>query len=261
MISSDIIGFVRCIIVDDVIIVVIVVAVVTVAVIVLLHVAVVVGRYTHPEGRGGFASVEHGKQFREAAYKLAGLNQPAPWQLGGAPHTITLMSAVTGEMVRASDFHFLLHNCASPILYCAIHDAESFSVHTKLSHVNWKVLAVNRGVTPVAKANQKVTLTSRSATWHVISLAEIDFILCSTPYPVVFPAVERGRNRFQQSQMLFANVHQQGMLIACPQCVQQTTVCLCLTHWHWVARHSYKLQMRGPWCNAALLALHAGSES
>ena len=44
--------------------------------------------------------MEHGKQFREAAYKLAGLAQPAPWRLGGAPNTITLMSAVTGEMVH-----------------------------------------------------------------------------------------------------------------------------------------------------------------
>ena len=57
-------------------------------------------RYTHPAGRGGFASVEHGQQFREAAYKEAHLSQPAPWQLGGAPRTITLLSAVTGEMVR-----------------------------------------------------------------------------------------------------------------------------------------------------------------
>ena len=57
-------------------------------------------RYTHPAGRGGFASVEHGQQFREAAYKEAHLSQPAPWKLGGAPRTITLLSAVTGEMVR-----------------------------------------------------------------------------------------------------------------------------------------------------------------
>ena len=56
-------------------------------------------RYTHPEGRGGFASVKHGQQFREAAYGEAGLTRPSPWGLGGAPRTITLLSAVVGEMV------------------------------------------------------------------------------------------------------------------------------------------------------------------
>ena len=58
-------------------------------------------RYTHPAGRGGFASVEHGQQFREAAYREAELKMPQPWKLGGAPRTITLLSAVTGEMVFA----------------------------------------------------------------------------------------------------------------------------------------------------------------
>lgn len=56
-------------------------------------------RYTHPAGRGGFASVDHGQQFREAAYREAGLTRPSPWVLGGAPRTITLLSAVVGEMV------------------------------------------------------------------------------------------------------------------------------------------------------------------
>ncbi|KAL3143022.1 hypothetical protein ABBQ38_003301 [Trebouxia sp. C0009 RCD-2024] len=60
-------------------------------------------RYTHPKGRGGFASVEHGQQFREAAYKEAGLTRPSPWALGGAPRTITLLSAVLGEMVMNRD--------------------------------------------------------------------------------------------------------------------------------------------------------------
>lgn len=57
-------------------------------------------RYTHPAGRGGFASVDHGQHFREAAYREAGLTKPSPWALGGAPRTITLLSAVVGEMVR-----------------------------------------------------------------------------------------------------------------------------------------------------------------
>lgn len=56
-------------------------------------------RYTHPTGRGGFASIHHGQQFRDAAYKEAGLEKPSPWALGGAPRTITLLSAVVGEMV------------------------------------------------------------------------------------------------------------------------------------------------------------------
>ena len=43
--------------------------------------------------------MEHGQQFRQAAYKEAGLTRPAPWALGGAPRTITLLSAVVGEMV------------------------------------------------------------------------------------------------------------------------------------------------------------------
>ncbi|DBB16714.1 TPA: hypothetical protein ACH3X3_014959 [Trebouxia sp. C0006] len=67
------------------------------------NVIIVNDRYAHPAGRGGFASVEHGQQFREAAYKEAHLSQPAPWQLGGAPRTITLLSAVTGEMVVNRD--------------------------------------------------------------------------------------------------------------------------------------------------------------
>ncbi|DBA71209.1 TPA: hypothetical protein ACH3X2_011604 [Trebouxia sp. C0005] len=67
------------------------------------NVIIVNDRYTHPAGRGGFASVEHGQQFREAAYKEAHLSRPAPWQLGGAPRTITLLSAVTGEMVVNRD--------------------------------------------------------------------------------------------------------------------------------------------------------------
>ena len=66
-------------------------------------------RYTHPQGRGGFASVDHGQKFREAAYKEAGLAQPSPWKLGGAPRTITLLSAVTGEMVG------LLFCCSSVV--------------------------------------------------------------------------------------------------------------------------------------------------
>ena len=65
------------------------------------HLSLLTGccRYTHPEGRGGFASVGHGQQFREAAYREAGLTKPSSWALGGAPRTITLLSAVVGEMV------------------------------------------------------------------------------------------------------------------------------------------------------------------
>lgn len=43
--------------------------------------------------------MKHGQQFREAAYREAGLTRPSPWALGGAPRTITLLSAVVGEMV------------------------------------------------------------------------------------------------------------------------------------------------------------------
>lgn len=67
------------------------------------NVLIVNDRYTHPAGHGGFASVEHGQQFREAAYREAGLKMPQPWKLGGAPRTITLLSAVTGEMVVNRD--------------------------------------------------------------------------------------------------------------------------------------------------------------
>lgn len=67
------------------------------------NVIIVNDRYTHPAGRGGFAAVEHGQQFREDAYQEAHLSQPAPWKLGGAPRTITLLSAVTGETVVNRD--------------------------------------------------------------------------------------------------------------------------------------------------------------
>lgn len=70
-------------------------------------------RYTHPEGRGGFASVDHGQQFREAAYKEAGLTRPSPWALGGAPRTITLLSAVLGEMVGLLWKFLLMRNLNS----------------------------------------------------------------------------------------------------------------------------------------------------
>lgn len=97
-------------------------------------------RYTHPLGRGGFATVEHGQQFREAAYQEAHLKQPAPWQLGGAPRTITLLSAVTGEMVcmplrlaPASDCHQLAcQSLSAPAPFIAF----SCSV-VSISYLTW----------------------------------------------------------------------------------------------------------------------------
>ena len=44
-----------------------------------------------------------GRAFREAAYKAAGVKRPEPWALGGAPRTITLLSAVGAEPVANQD--------------------------------------------------------------------------------------------------------------------------------------------------------------
>lgn len=60
-------------------------------------------RYTHPEKRGGFHSVEHGQAFRAAAYRLANITQPPDWTTRPAPRTITLVSAVAGEVVANRD--------------------------------------------------------------------------------------------------------------------------------------------------------------
>ena len=60
-------------------------------------------RYTHPEKRGGFHSVEHGQAFRAAAYRLANISQPLDWHTRPAPRTITLVSAVAGEVVANRD--------------------------------------------------------------------------------------------------------------------------------------------------------------
>ncbi|KAK9806815.1 hypothetical protein WJX72_003692 [[Myrmecia] bisecta] len=57
-------------------------------------------RYVHEHGKGGFASTELGQRFRERAYAASGVQQPQPWQLGGAPRTITLLTAVGGEQVE-----------------------------------------------------------------------------------------------------------------------------------------------------------------
>ena len=60
-------------------------------------------RYVHPEGLGGFSSPQVGQAFREAAYKAAGVKLPGVWALGGAPRTITLLSAVGAEPVSNQD--------------------------------------------------------------------------------------------------------------------------------------------------------------
>ena len=60
-------------------------------------------RYTHREKRGAFHSVEHGQAFRAAAYRLANISQPPDWHTRPAPRTITLVSAVAGEVVANRD--------------------------------------------------------------------------------------------------------------------------------------------------------------
>ena len=57
----------------------------------------------HPEGRGGFSSPAIGQGFRAAAYEAAGVTPQASWALGGAPRTITLLTAVGAEPVSNQD--------------------------------------------------------------------------------------------------------------------------------------------------------------
>lgn len=56
----------------------------------------------HPKGVSAFRSVEEGRAFRDRAYEQYGIVKPQPWALGGAPRTITLLSAVGGEEVSRS---------------------------------------------------------------------------------------------------------------------------------------------------------------
>ncbi|BDA48143.1 hypothetical protein COCOBI_11-4020 [Coccomyxa sp. Obi] len=53
-------------------------------------------RYGREDGRNGFAEAEFGREFREAAFRLHGLQPPTE---GILPRTITLLSAVQGEEV------------------------------------------------------------------------------------------------------------------------------------------------------------------
>ena len=54
-------------------------------------------RYAREDGRNGFAEAEFGWEFREAAFRLHGLQPPE----GILPRSITLLSAVQGEEVRS----------------------------------------------------------------------------------------------------------------------------------------------------------------
>lgn len=63
-----------------------------------------VNRYGRDDGRNGFAENEFGREFREAAFRLHGLQPPTGSTL---PRTITLLSAVQGEEVGGLMLKFL----------------------------------------------------------------------------------------------------------------------------------------------------------
>lgn len=95
-------------------------------------------RYGREDGRNGFAEADFGREFREAAFRMHGLQPPSE---GNLPRTITLLSAVQGEEVGSlmllslkhfQKAYFGKHLCSHPSM---MHVA--FSCLTK--HVAWPV--------------------------------------------------------------------------------------------------------------------------
>ena len=63
-------------------------------------------RHARKDGRNGFASPELAGRFRAAAFASHGLRQPG--LAGGAPKTVTLLTAVGGEEVMRQSRQGLL---------------------------------------------------------------------------------------------------------------------------------------------------------